>query len=343
MNLDEASWIPTILMVSSMTSSLLGGWFSGRFGRKPSIIIWESLALLCWFTTYFAPNKWVLFIARGVIGFAGGMYYSAINVYVSETVHKSLRNAIGTLPSTCLAFGMLYSFFGGIPSLIVYMPGIFEEAGSQLDSNLAAILVMSVRVITACLSFIVVHHVQKKHVFVCCSWIISMSMATLGFFNYLKASNLSEEFQATLDYLHWLPVGVTITAMVAHAMGVVNVLHILTAEIFPTEMRSFAVGVTQMSHNFVNVIAIKSYPWLLTFWGFSGTFLFYSSVAFCMGLWGLYKMEKNDGLSLAEIERPDSSLTRLQILGHLTNRSEFSVPPEEQPTPRWWFSPQQQR
>lgn len=414
MDLHEASWIPTILMISSMMASFMGGWFSDRFGRRACIITWQTLALFCCIATYFAPNKWILYAARGGIGFANGLYYPIISVYVSETVHKSLRNAIGCLPSMFLAMGMLSSYmtgyffhwrtcaliatfiptlcvismllcpespywlveqgldskakkslaffrgkdyeselqdilflhkrklasnrnvanssfwkscatlktksflqpfscvgtlygicqFGGIPILILFMPGIFEQAGSTLDSFLASTLVMSIRVVTAGFASFVVHHVQKKYVFVFCSWCVGLSMATLAVFNFVKTLvGDSEELLAALEHLQWIPVAAAITAMVSHSLGVVNVLHIMAAESFPTEIRSFASGILQTFFSFLNVMAIKTYPLLLEYWGFNATFGFYAGMCFLMGLWGLWKIEQNDGLSLTEIER----------------------------------------
>lgn len=73
--------LATILMISSMMASFMGGWFSDRFGRRACIITWQTLALFCCIATYFAPNKWILYAARGGIGFANGLYYPIISKF----------------------------------------------------------------------------------------------------------------------------------------------------------------------------------------------------------------------------------------------------------------------
>lgn len=410
LDINEASWIPTIFMLNSMISCCLGGWFSNIYGRRICIITWQSVAFICCVVTYFASDKWMLFAARGTIGFATGMSFSSVGIYVSETVHKSLRNAVGCLPSTFLAIGMLSNFimgyflhwrmcallsttlpalsvvlmivipespywlveqgrdedakksllfyrehgfenelqdiisqnsdvkakskgqttsnfahtwqtlksqaflkplscvgvlygvcqFAGIPILIMYMPGIFEETGANMDPVLASVVVMSVRLVAAGLASFTIHHIPKKVVFVACSWCLALSLLTLILYDVLKTS---PEFKDLLEHHNWIPVGAIVVAMSSHALGIINVLHILVAEAFPTEIRSICAGFLKAFSNAMHVLAVKMYPNLLDFVGFPFAFGIYAGMAFFLGLWGLLKIEHNDGLSLTDIER----------------------------------------
>eukprot|EP00094_Tigriopus_californicus_P007445 TCALIF_07168-PA protein Name:"Similar to Tret1 Facilitated trehalose transporter Tret1 (Culex quinquefasciatus)" AED:0.33 eAED:0.33 QI:17/1/0.66/1/1/0.66/3/0/356 len=342
------------------------------------------------------------------------MSFSSVGIYVSETVHKSLRNAVGCFPATFLAFGMLINFVmgyffhwrigallsttlpalsvacmmlfpespywlveqgrndeaqisllfyreegfenelqemlskhnetrakskgqptntfwhacqtlrtkaflqplscvgvlyslsqcAGIPILTTYMPGIFEETGASLDPVLASVVVMSVRLVAAGLASFAIHHIPKKLVFVCSSWCLSLSLVTLMLYNVLQTTEVtSPDMKHLVEHHNWIPVAATVIAMSCHALGIVNVIHILVAEAFPTEIRSICAGTLQAFSNALCVCAVKSYPNFLSYFGFPFAFGIYASVAFFLGLWGLLKIEHNDGLSLTEIEK----------------------------------------
>ena len=59
----------------------------------------------------------------------------------------------------------------------------------------------------------------------------------------------------------------------------------------------------QAAFNLIHVISVKSYPWFLNWFTFSGTFYMYSVSSALMGIWGILTIKMNEGLTLAEVEK----------------------------------------
>ncbi|PON63169.1 Sugar/inositol transporter [Trema orientale] len=104
--------------------SLVGGTFittfsgaaSDQIGRRPMLIISSVLFFISGLVMLWAPNVYVLLLARLLNGFATGLVVTQVPVYISETAPSDIRGTLNTLPqftgsggmflSYCMVFGM---------------------------------------------------------------------------------------------------------------------------------------------------------------------------------------------------------------------------------------------
>ena len=79
-------------------------------------------------------------------------------------------------------------------------------------------------------------------------------------------------------------------------------IHLLSGESYPTEIRPLCVGVTHSISSTLSAINIKTYPYQLESMQFHGTFYMYAAANVAAVLWGAFTIPDNRGLSLAKVE-----------------------------------------
>ncbi len=141
--------------------------------------------------------------------------------------------------------------------------------------------------------------------FVVCSSAIILSCFSLATFSYLK-TNLNNNF---LDNLGWLPLVFVTTCISAYAVGIYPVQQVLAGEVFPSDIRSLAIGVTLCLAKCLETINVLVYPLLVESFNFYGAFFIYACVVLATMLWGFFTIPDNRGLSLAKVEEKLSSAT----------------------------------
>ena len=80
---------------------------SGWFGRRKAILLALPVVFTGWLMTALAINKIMLFVGRGLMSSAILSTAPSIGVYISETVHPSIRSSLMALPAFIIAFGQL--------------------------------------------------------------------------------------------------------------------------------------------------------------------------------------------------------------------------------------------
>jgi len=188
--------------------------------------------------------------------------------------------------------------FTGITSLVVFMTNVFQASGLTFDPKIAPIIIGGTRVITACFSSAALRTGNRLYMYCTCSVILSICCFLLASF-----SNWRDHFISTHSVFGFLPLVITITMFIAHAFGINSVLHLLTAEIFPTKVRSLGSSVTLCFAMIGNAINSTFYPIIQRHAGLSGCFWFYSGCSLAMAVYAYLVIPDNRGLSLVKIER----------------------------------------
>lgn len=75
----------------SLVSSLAGGWFADRFGRRWTIVLGTFFQALSVLMLYFAEAPMVLALLTTAAGFSGGFYHPAANALVADLVRAERR------------------------------------------------------------------------------------------------------------------------------------------------------------------------------------------------------------------------------------------------------------
>jgi len=178
----------------------------------------------------------------------------------------------------------------GVSTMVFYMTHIFRESGSSIDPVVAPVAVAGIRVVTACLSSIVLTFASRKHIFCACALVIAISSASLGLYaRFLDGSGL-------------LPLTAIVAMFIGHSLGVVPVCQLLAAEVFPTDIRTLGTGLCVSLATLANAFNAEFYHIVLHRIGFAGTFWMYSAVGLVMALHGWFTIPDTRHMSLARVE-----------------------------------------
>ncbi len=159
------------------------------------------------------------------------------------------------------------------------------------------------QLLSSLVSSIILRRGSQKILFVVCLSAIILSCLSIATFSYLK-SILNDSF---LDNLGWLPLVFVISCISAYGIGVNPVLQVLSSELYPSDIRSLAIGVTLSLARCVETANVLAYPLLVETFSFYGAFYFYACTALLAMLWGFFTIPDNRGLSLAKVEEKFSS------------------------------------
>lgn len=98
------------LLIGAAVGALIGSRLSDRYGRRHNITMLAILFLVGALGTAFAPNVWVLYAFRLVLGFAVGGASATVPVYLAETAPKRIRGSIVAIDQLMIVSGQLLAF-----------------------------------------------------------------------------------------------------------------------------------------------------------------------------------------------------------------------------------------
>lgn len=147
-HLESQPTIEGLIVATSLIGATVITTFSGPvadwLGRRPMLIISSVLYFLSGLVMLWAPNVYILLLARLLDGFGIGLAVTLVPVYISETAPPEIRGLLNTLPqftgsagmflSYCMVFGMslkdspswrLMLGVLSIPSIIYFVLAMF--------------------------------------------------------------------------------------------------------------------------------------------------------------------------------------------------------------------------
>ncbi|KAJ6398176.1 hypothetical protein OIU77_019059 [Salix suchowensis] len=90
--------IVAMSIIGGTTITTFAGTVSDSFGRRPMLIMSSILYFLSSIIILWAPNVYVLLLARLLDGFGVGLAVTLIPLYISETAPSEMRGQLNTLP-----------------------------------------------------------------------------------------------------------------------------------------------------------------------------------------------------------------------------------------------------
>ncbi|KAG6385841.1 hypothetical protein SASPL_154722 [Salvia splendens] len=106
--------IEGLIVATSLIGATVITTFSGPvadwLGRRPMLIISSVLYFLSGLVMFWAPNVYMLLLARLLDGFGIGLAVTLVPVYISETAPPEIRGFLNTLPQFTGSAGMFLSY-----------------------------------------------------------------------------------------------------------------------------------------------------------------------------------------------------------------------------------------
>ncbi|CAH9076961.1 unnamed protein product [Cuscuta europaea] len=113
-NLETQPTIEGLIVAMSLIGATFITTFSGpvsdSLGRRPMLIISSVLYFLSGLVMLWAPNVYVLLLARLLDGFGVGLAVTLVPVYISETAPPDIRGFLNTFPQFTGSVGMFLSY-----------------------------------------------------------------------------------------------------------------------------------------------------------------------------------------------------------------------------------------
>lgn len=124
----------------------------------------------------------------------------------------------------------------GSAAVVAYAQNFFSNTRSGLHAHEQSIILGCVQVITATTSFLLVDKLGRKPLLLVSSLGVALMNALIG--AYFVLSN--EIGPTVTDYISWLPLMAILVYIIAYAIGLSTVPYVITAEMFPANVKSLA-------------------------------------------------------------------------------------------------------
>src|SRR5215469_4524387 len=138
----QVGWLIGIYAACQLVSGPLLGRLSDHMGRKPLLIVSQLGTLIGFLVTAFAPNLWILFLARAIDGATAGNL-SLAQAYISDVTKPEERaKSFGIIG---IAFGMGFLIGPAISGFLAhydYRDPIFAAAALSATSILTTYLLL---------------------------------------------------------------------------------------------------------------------------------------------------------------------------------------------------------
>ena len=106
----EEGWVGGLLCIGAAAGAFFGGRLSDRYGRRHNITLLAIVFLFGAIGCAIAPNIWVLYLARIVLGFAVGGASATVPVFLGETAPKRLRGVLVATDQMMIVFGQFLAY-----------------------------------------------------------------------------------------------------------------------------------------------------------------------------------------------------------------------------------------
>lgn len=164
--------------------------------------------------------------------------------------------------------------FSGIFVLIFYAVTIVQEAGVNIDSYLAAVIIgVSRLIMTVVVSFASRRYGRRT---LCNVSGVCMTLSISGLALYLTLTHDRVLTEATYS---WWPIMALVMYILWGTVGFLTLPWAMIGEVFPGRIRGPASGVTTCMAYVFTFVILKLYPEMKHMWGNHGLFTFYSAIA----------------------------------------------------------------
>ncbi|CAH1999149.1 unnamed protein product [Acanthoscelides obtectus] len=174
---------------------------------------------------------------------------------------------------------------------------ILEAAGSiYMDSSIAAILFAALMLLAAAFASSQIDKYGRKALLIFSSVLTGVCLVAIAIYFHLKIIGVD------VLAVSWIPIASVMVYAAVFKIGVGLVPIVITAEIFPTNLKT--IGMTMSDAMFIigGILAIQLYQWMVKFVGLYAAFYFFGSFAFFIAIFTILFVPETKGKSLEEIQ-----------------------------------------
>ncbi|KAF6208564.1 hypothetical protein GE061_017022 [Apolygus lucorum] len=193
---------------------------------------------------------------------------------------------------------MFFQQFSGINAMIFYTVKIFKDAGSTIDSNLAAVIVGIVNMAATLVATFLIDRLGRKMLLYISSLLMAITAASLGGFFYYKNA-----VGADVSHIGWLPLASFVVFVIGFSLGAGPIPWLMMGEILPAKIRGRAASIATGFNWTCTFIVTKTFVDLKEVIGMHGAFWIFSIICCGFLIFTNLCVIETRGKSLADIER----------------------------------------
>lgn len=191
---------------------------------------------------------------------------------------------------------MIFQQLTGVSIIIAYMQTVFNDAGIQIPSEIAVIIVGIVQCISCSATPLVVDKLGRKILLLLSIFGTGMSQCTMGIYFYLKTEGND------INAITWLPILSLVVFITAYNIGLGPLPWVLVGELFPQHVKSIASTIATFSCLIMAFSTTVSFPLLREVLGVAWSFWFFSACCVLGFTVLLVFLPETKGKSLYEIQ-----------------------------------------
>ena len=166
-------------------------------------------------------------------------------------------------------------------------------------SALGPAIIGIMRVTLAAVLPFLVQKLEPRRTFAIGQFLKAVSMICIAIFFTFQQVYPQSMYLKIFD---WVPFAMILVQFFLRSVTVQPVLYTLLGELFPTDIRTLAVGIVQSSFFASAFIIVKTFPDLKSLIGLHGVCYLYASLGLINTFWSLCTIPDNRGLSLIRVE-----------------------------------------
>lgn len=164
---------------------------------------------------------------------------------------------------------MLFQQFSGTVPIVAFMQIIFQNTASSISPTYSAMIVGLVRLISNIASSQLIEKLGRK-----------LLLNVSYIFCIVSLTSLGTYFLIPYPSLDWLPMGSLILYMIGFNLGLANIPWVMTAELFPSHLKSAALAISSFFCFLLSFIINISFPLIEKSLGM--TVIFWTFAASCL-------------------------------------------------------------
>lgn len=242
---------------------------------------------------------------------------------------KLFKNKTFLWPYVLVALAFFLSHFNGATTLGIYAIKIFEVFKVPMDKYFATVLMGCVQLMGCIVCMIFINRFGKRSMnFVsllgtAICFIVVAAYAYMNDIFYFKEPNVrrftsfnttsnSTSLDVVIEGYSWIPVCFLVLGTFLTYIGIRILPWILTGEVYPTEIRATASGISGGTGYIFNFLTNKIFLSLVSFWTLPGLFLFYGLLGILGTVAIYFLLPETEGKSLFDVTEHFAGRSKLR-------------------------------
>lgn len=192
---------------------------------------------------------------------------------------------------------MFFQQWSGINAIIFKTVEIFEATASDIDQNLATIIVGIIQFTATFVSIFLVDKTGRRLLLMISGAIMSITVAGLGTVCYLK-----DYYSSLYVHVNWLPLLTLMLFVGGYSMGFACIPFLMMGELFPSKYRNLLGSLASGFNLIQTFLVVKLFTNIQSWIGYHGIFWVYSGSSLLSCLFIYAFVPETKGKTLEEIE-----------------------------------------